>query len=131
MDTPLILPQLSKMAGLPPRRIKNTERRPREYLLPQEVEALMEAARKSGRHGHRDATLLLLTYRHGLRVSELVNLVWAQVDLTQGLLHVNRKKHGTPSTHPLRGSELRALRRLQRDYPGAPQRCLSRSRAGP
>jgi type 1 fimbriae regulatory protein FimE len=121
MDTPLILPQPSKMAGLPPRRIKNTERRPREYLLPQEVEALMEAARKSGRHGHQDATLMLLAYRHGLRVSELVNLTWAQVDLVQGLLHVNRKKHGTPSTHPLRGPELRALRRLQRDYPGVPQ----------
>jgi type 1 fimbriae regulatory protein FimE len=121
MDTPLILPQPSKMAGLPPRRIKNTERRPREYLLLQEVEALMEAARKSGRHGHRDATLMLLAYRHGLRVSELVNLAWAQVDLTQGLLHVNRRKRGTPSTHPLRGPELRALRRLQRDYPGAPQ----------
>ena len=41
--------------------------------------------------------------------------------LTQGLLHVNRKKRGTLSTHPLRGPELRALRRLQRDYPGAPQ----------
>jgi type 1 fimbriae regulatory protein FimB/type 1 fimbriae regulatory protein FimE len=81
----------------------------------------MEAARKSGRHGHRDATLMLLAYRHGLRVSELVNLPWAQVDLTQGLLHVHRKKRGTPSTHPLRGPELRALRRLQRDYPGAPQ----------
>src|SRR5918999_5816823 len=67
MDTVSILSQSSKMAGLPPRRIKNTERRPREYLLPQEVEALMEAARKSGRHGHRDATLMLLAYRHGLR----------------------------------------------------------------
>jgi site-specific recombinase XerD len=50
-----------------------------------------------------------------------VNLPWAQVDLTQGLLHVHRKKRGTSSTHPLRGPELRALRRLQRDYPGAPQ----------
>ena len=58
-----------------------------------------------------------MAYRHGLRVSELVSLRWDQVDLKQGLLHVSRRKNGTPSTHPLRGPEIRALRRLQRDYP--------------
>jgi type 1 fimbriae regulatory protein FimE len=117
MDTITVFPQPSKMAGFPPRRVKNADRRPREYLLSDEVEVLMEAARKSGRHGHRDATLILLAYRHGLRVAELIGLKWAQIDLTQGLLHVARKKRGTPSTHPLRGPELRSLRRLQRDYP--------------
>ena len=77
----------------------------------------MIAAREIGRHGHRDSTLILLAYRHGLRVSELVSLRWEQVDLSQGLLHVTRSKNGTPATHPIRGPELRALRRLQRDYP--------------
>jgi type 1 fimbriae regulatory protein FimB/type 1 fimbriae regulatory protein FimE len=77
----------------------------------------MDAARGRGRHGHRDATLILLAYRHGLRVSELVALRWDQIDLNQGLLHVTRVKNGTPSAHPIRGPELRALRRLRRDYP--------------
>jgi len=102
----------------PPLRIPNKERRSREYLTDKEVATLMDTARKIGRHGHRDATLILLAYRHGLRVAELVALRWDQVDLNQGLLHVTRAKNGTPSTHPLRGPEIRALRRLQRDYVG-------------
>ena len=60
-----------------------------------------------GRHGHRDRTLVLLAYPHGLRVSELVALRWEQIDHRQGLLHVNRRKNGVASTHPLRGVELR------------------------
>jgi integrase len=55
-----------------------------------------------GRHVHRDSTLILLAYRHGLRVSELVALRWEQLDLKQGLLHVTRLKNGIASTHPLR-----------------------------
>lgn len=105
---------------VPPRRRKNREVRSREYLTDKEVTALMDAARKTGRHGHRDATLILVAYRHGLRVSEIVALRWSQVDLAQGLLHVSRSKHGTPSTHPVGGPEIRALRRLQRDYPDTP-----------
>jgi integrase len=99
----------------PPRRVKNRERRAREHLTPQEVEKLIHAASRAGRHGHRDATLILLGYRHGLRVSELVALRWDQIDLEQGLLHVSRLKNGVPSSHPLRGPELRALRRLRRE----------------
>jgi type 1 fimbriae regulatory protein FimE len=103
----------------PPLRVPNRERRSREHLTPQEVERLMTAAGRGGRHGHRNATLILVGYRHGLRVSELVALRWDQIDLKQGLLHVSRLKHGVPSTHPLRGPELRALRRLRRDYPAS------------
>ena len=116
--------------SLPPRRIPNRECRSREHLTPEEVDALMAAAGKVGRHGHRDATLILLAYRHGLRVSELVALRWDQVDLKRGTLHVNRLKNGTPSTHPLRGPELRALRRLKREYADHPYLFVS-ERRGP
>jgi integrase len=65
--------------------------------------------------GHRDATMILLAYRHGLRASEVCDLRWDQVDFDQAVLHVRRVKASTPSTHPLTGTELRALRRLQRE----------------
>ena len=113
-----------------PRRPLNSEVRSREYLTPDEVEALMKAARSVGRHRHRDATLILLGYRHGLRVSELVAVRWDQIDLSAGRLHVNRLKNGTPSIHPLRGPELRALRRLQREYPKSPY-VFTTERKGP
>ena len=99
----------------PPIRKKNQDVRSREHLTPDEVDRLIRSANALGRHGRRDATLILLAYRHGLRVSELVALRWDMVDLKQGLLHVNRLKNGTASTHPIRGPEIRALRRLQRD----------------
>ena len=94
--------------------------RSREYLTETEVGKLMKAARNTGRHGHRDATLILIAYRHALRVAELVALRWEQIDLSQGLLHVVRRKNGVDCSHPLRGPELRALRQLQRDYPETP-----------
>jgi type 1 fimbriae regulatory protein FimE len=100
-----------------PLRRANVSYRSREYLSDKEVAALMAAAAGVGRHGARDAALILIAYRHGLRVSELVSLRWDQVDLHQGLLHVARRKHGIASVHPLRGPELRVLRRLQRAYP--------------
>ena len=107
----------NKPDHLPPRKTLNKEKRAREYLVAHEIEALRKSARCSGRYGHRDDTLVLLIYRHGLRVSEAVNLKWEQVDLKMGLLHVKRVKNGQPSTHPLRGIELRALRQLKRENP--------------
>ena len=112
-------PQTPK-TGKSPKRRRNAEVRSREYLTEDEVQALVKAAKVTGRHGHRDATLILVAYRHGLRVSELVALRWDQVDLKQGLLYVRRLKNGTPSTHPLRGSEIRALRKLQRESHQSP-----------
>jgi integrase len=102
---------------VPPKRRRNADVRSREYLTPQEVEQLIAAARRIGRHGQRDAALILIAYRHGFRVGELVSLRWEQVDLKQGLLHVTRSKNGTPSNHPIRGAEIRALRILRRIYP--------------
>jgi integrase len=96
--------------GTVPRKPCNSDRRPREYLARAEVELLGETARKRGRYGHRDATMILIAYRHGLRPAELVTLRWDQVDLPQGLLHVRRVKNGTPSVQPLAGIERRAFR---------------------
>jgi type 1 fimbriae regulatory protein FimB/type 1 fimbriae regulatory protein FimE len=112
-----------------PIRRKNTEYRNREYLSEKEVGQVIDAAAGAGRHRLRDATLILLAYRHGLRVSELVALRWDQVDLTQGLVHISRRKNGVPSVHPLRGPELRALRRLERDYPETPYLFVSERKA--
>jgi type 1 fimbriae regulatory protein FimB/type 1 fimbriae regulatory protein FimE len=82
-------------------------------LTEAEVNRLIETARKRGRNGARDAAAILLAYRHGLRAAELCQLRWSQIDLNHGRLHVNRAKGGIESVHPLRGPELRALRRLQ------------------
>jgi integrase len=90
--------------------------RPREYFTEREVEKLKDAAGEN-RWGHRDATAILLAYRHGLRASELVALRWDDVDFTTGKPHVRRSKGGLASVHPLGGKELRALRRLQRETP--------------
>jgi type 1 fimbriae regulatory protein FimB/type 1 fimbriae regulatory protein FimE len=112
-----------------PRRRPNKEMRSREHLTPSEVARLLDGAAK-GRYGQRDRTLLLITYRHGLRVGEVVSMRWDQVDLKAGHLHVARLKNGVPSTHPLRGPELRALRQLRRDYPEGPYLFVSQ-RGGP
>lgn len=119
----------SRLTMAPPRKIPNADRRSREHLSPAEIDQLIAAAKRLGRHGHRDATMILLAYRHGLRVSELVALRRDQADLTQGLLYVRRRKNGLPSTHPLRGPELRALRKVLRDYPEVPYLFVSERRA--
>jgi integrase len=99
---------------VPPRRRKNAELRTREYLTEAEVERLMKAARDN-RYGLRDATIILMAFRHGLRAAELVDLRWDQVELGRNaVLHVRRVKQGVPSVHPLQGDEMRALRELKR-----------------
>jgi len=101
----------------PPLKKKNIDIRPREHLSPTEIDLLIDAAKKVGRYGHRDATMILVAYRHGLRVSELVNLKWSQIDLKNGLFYVNRLKKSIDTTHPLSGKELRALRKIKKNYP--------------
>lgn len=87
----------------------------REWLTEAEVERLCAAARKRGRWGHRDATMILFAYRHGLRVSELVALKWQHVDLEAGRVRVIRSKGSDDSVQPLSGAEIRALRRIRRE----------------
>ena len=99
------------------RPVNVTVGRPREYLTEREVEKLMDAAR-GNRWGHRDATAILIAYRHGLRASELVALRWDDIDFQTGKLHVRRAKGGMASLHPLGAKELRALRRQRESAQG-------------
>src|SRR5258708_29272127 len=100
-----------------PTRLTNSTYRVREYLTEKEVDRLIEAAKRRGRNGARDAAAILLAYRHGLRAQELCSLRWSQIDLRNGRLHVNRAKGGIESVHPLHGPELRALRPLRQGSP--------------
>jgi type 1 fimbriae regulatory protein FimB/type 1 fimbriae regulatory protein FimE len=109
----LVTPATEKRT-VTPRRRRNADLRTREYLMEAEVERLLRATR-GNRWAHRDATMILVAYRHGLRASELTDLRWDQVDFATATLHVRRVKQGCPSTHPVLGDELRALRRLQRE----------------
>src|ERR1700733_9994428 len=113
-----------------PRRKPNAEYRAREHLTEREVERLIEAM-KGNRWGHRDATMILVAFRHGLRASELVDLRWEQVDFKTATLHVRRVKQGTPSTHPVLGDELRALRRLQREQDASSPFVFTSERGAP
>jgi integrase len=104
---------------VPPRRNPNAELRSREHLMETEVERLMKAA-GDNRHSHRDRTMLLLVFRHGLRATELVALKWDQVDPGAWQAAREPRQKSSPSTHPLTGVEPRALRKLQRESPRSP-----------
>jgi integrase len=104
----------TKKRTVTPKRHPNAALRTREHLTEAEIERLLSAT-KVNRWGHRDATMILVAYRHGLRASELTDLRWDQIDFAAATLHVRRVKQGSPSTHPILGDELRGLRRLQRD----------------
>jgi len=111
-----VLRTTPKRHPVPPGRKPDAELRPRFYLTPDEVEILIKAA-ATGITGHRDATMILLAYRHGLRVSELVNLRWDHIDFRRAKLHVRRAKKGAEFAHPLTARETRALQRLKRESP--------------
>jgi len=98
------------------RRVTNAEMRSREYLTLAEIEKLIKAA-KEGRWGLRDAALVLVAYRHGLRAKEACELEWSQVEFGRNAsLHVRRAKKGKPAVHPIRGDELRMLTELRKEY---------------
>jgi integrase len=99
-----------------PTRLPNAEMRSREYLTPAEIEKLIKAA-KEGRWGLRDACLIMVAYRHGLRAVEACDLEWSQVEFGRNAsLHVRRAKSGKPAVHPIRGDELRMLTALRKEY---------------
>src|SRR6266446_3258324 len=81
----------------------------RQHLVCAEVDKLMDTT-KGRRNAARDRCLLLLMFRHGLRISEACGLVLSQVDIEIRVLHVKRLKDGLSTTHPLRGEEIRAIK---------------------
>jgi integrase len=97
-------------------RDKNAAYRQREYLTEAEIKQLLEAAGKS-RNPVRDRLLILLAFRHALRVSELVDVRVEQIDLKAATIHIRRAKNGTPGIHGLQGDELRLIRALLRENP--------------
>jgi len=100
--------------SMPPHKKTHKSKRTRKFLREQEVQYLIKAVRNVGRCRHRDATLILIMFRHGLRISEAVNLSWEQVDLQAKRLFVRRLKNGKPSIHELNDAEVEALRTLQK-----------------
>jgi integrase len=113
-----------------PHRPKNAELRTREYLTIDEIELLTKAAGKN-KAAHRDATMIMICYRHGFRASELIDLRWDQIDFRSATIAIRRCKSGTPATHPIQGDELRALRRLQREQTPVSPFVFTTARKGP
>jgi integrase len=115
---------------VPPKRKPNAAVRTREHLTEAEVNQLLEAASGSRRYGDRDAAMVLIAFRHALRVSELVNLRWSDVDFKAARLHVKRLKGSLSGVHPLEGDEMRALRKLRANEPDG-EFAFTAERGGP
>jgi len=102
----------------PPIRRPNSELRPREYLTPSEVQRLIDGARMAGNvFSRRNAALILILYRHALRVSEGTQLSWDQIFFESRTMHVNRLKNSEDSTHVLENDELTELQWLRATFP--------------
>jgi type 1 fimbriae regulatory protein FimB/type 1 fimbriae regulatory protein FimE len=93
----------------------NSDYRNREHLLKSEVDALLEVAAEKSRYPARDYALILMTFRHGLRASEVAMLRWPDVDLAQQQLYIKRVKGSISGTHPLQPDELEAIQALRQD----------------
>jgi site-specific recombinase XerD len=102
----------------------DTERR--QYLTEAEVERIMKEC-----DGERDRAMVLICYRHGLRVSELIGLTWRQINLDDAKLLVKRLKGSDDSEHPLSGREIRMLRSIQRKQAVGTRWVFMTNRGGP
>ncbi|WP_138506738.1 tyrosine-type recombinase/integrase [Nostoc sp. PA-18-2419] len=111
-ELPKVEPEVKRNPKL--KRPKNEDVRPREHLRPEEVERLIAAAKTVGRHKQRDELLLLMMFRHGLRVSEAIALRWSDIDWEAATIYIRRMKRGNPSTHPIYPDELRMLRSFKK-----------------
>lgn len=117
-----ILKSVPTKKGTSPNKGNMATGRTREHLTEPEVKALLDRAKQYGRpkFHHRNFTLVLTMYRHGLRRTEAADLRWSDVNFEDGSLYVRRVKGSKPATHPIQGDELRALRKLQREQSDSP-----------
>ena len=93
----------------------------RDHLTASEVKLLIEVVKsKGGWYSYRNSVLILIIYRHGLRRTEAARLRWSDTDLSEGTIYIRRIKGSRSGRHPLQGDEMRALKRLQRDYAPSP-----------
>lgn len=103
--------------SIPPRRRKKPKGS-RLHITNDECKAVRAAAAALGRHGHRDATMIMMAFFHGYRAVEVCGLLWEQVNLQERSLYVTRAKKGSESTHPLSDEQVEALRKLNSDRTG-------------
>jgi type 1 fimbriae regulatory protein FimB/type 1 fimbriae regulatory protein FimE len=102
----------------PPRKPKDNTVRGRKHLTEEEVERLIRAARGLGRYGHRDATMILVAFRHGYRVRELVRVRRDQVDLGRQTILVERSKGSRSNVQDLSEREVTALKKILKSHSG-------------
>ena len=88
----------------------NQHERDKDFLTAGEIDRLLTAA-KQGRHGVRNHLIILMMFRHGLRVSEAVTVKIDDVDLKRSCLWVRRLKNGLSVEQPIPGDGLRAIKR--------------------
>lgn len=93
----------------------------RNHLTGFEVKRLIEVVKhKGGWYAFRNATLILMLYRHGLRRSEAAHLRWSDIDMSEGTIYIRRTKGSRSGCHPLQGDEMRALKKLKKDNDPSP-----------
>ena len=114
---PAQFPSNQPVNGTVPSRAGNDLLRTRSHLTEDEIEQILKVA-KRGRYGMRDHLMVLTAFRHGLRVSELIDLRWTDVDFKAGTIHIRRLKGSKDSTHYLEGDETRPLKALQKTASG-------------
>jgi site-specific recombinase XerD len=100
-------------------RLANASLRDREYLLESEITRLLTAAKanKDIFLATRNHLIILLSYRHGLRISEMIGLKWEQIELEEARIHIKRLKGSNSGVHPMAADECRLVAKLRKNQP--------------
>ena len=88
----------------------NDHERAKDFLSDAEIKSFLDASKKT-RYPKRNYLLLLMMYRHGLRVSEAISIKKSDVDIRESRIWIKRLKSGLSVEHPISGDELRGIKR--------------------